>query len=250
MDLGLKGRTAVVTGAGRGIGRDIALTLAREEVRVAIAEFDEENSRKVQKEIEELGGESIAVVTDVAKMESVKKMVAQVSDKYGKIDILVNNAAVFGGKLFTDDDEENWERVIRICLFGVLNCTKAIIGQMIDNGYGKIVNLSSDAGKVGEQRMAVYAAAKGGIIAFTKSLAQEVGRYGINVNSVAPGMTQTPLFKERVSAERKEKIVKLYPMRRLGEPEDIASMVMLLASDVTSWVTGQAISVNGGFSMA
>lgn len=250
MDLGLKGRTAIVTGAGRGIGSEIALTLAREGARVALAELDETNAQKVRGEIEALGGEALAVVTDVASMDSVRDMTARVIERFGKVDILVNNAAVFGGKLFVDDEEENWQKVIRICLFGVFNCSKAVINHMIENNYGKIVNLSSDAGKIGEARMAVYAAAKGGIIAFTKSLAQEVGRYGINVNAVAPSMTKTPLFMERVSQEREEKIKKLYPLRRLGEMEDAARMVTLMASDVTSWVTGQAISVNGGFSMA
>ena len=250
MELGLKGKVAIVTGAGRGIGRGIALNLANEGVRVAIAEMDESNSELVCQEIANAGGEALAVATDVADMKSVKDMVARVTATYRGVDILVNNAAVFGGKLFMDDEEENWEKVIRICLFGVLNCTKAVVGHMVDRNYGKIVNLSSDAGKVGEPRMAVYAAAKGGIIAFTKSLAQEIGRYGINVNAVAPGMTKTPLFIERVDREREEKLKKLYPLRRLGEVEDVGRMVTLLASDVTGWVTGQAISVNGGFSMA
>ncbi len=250
MDLGLKDKVAIVTGAGRGIGRNIASTLANEGAHVVVADNVEENAKATCEEIGKLGGDAISIVTDVTDRKSIKDMTDQVLEKYKKIDILVNNAAVFGGKFFVDDDEENWEKVINVCLYGVLNCTKAVINHMIDNKYGKIVNMSSDAGKVGEARMAVYAAAKGGILAFTKSLAMEVGRYDINVNAIAPGMTKTPLFVERVDAEREAKLKKLYPLKRLGELQDVAGVVAILTSDATSWVTGQAISVNGGFSMA
>jgi NAD(P)-dependent dehydrogenase (short-subunit alcohol dehydrogenase family) len=250
MDLELKEKVAIVTGAGGGIGREIALTLAREGARVVIADVDESTSGSVQKEIEELGGQALACTTDVSSKESVRGMTAKAFEKYQKVDILVNNAAAFGGKLFIDDEEENWEKVVKVCLFGVLHCSRAVIDHMIERKYGKIINISSDAGKVGESRMAVYAAAKAGIIGFTKSLALEVGRHGINVNVVAPSMTLSAKVKARIDDERMAKILKFYPLKRLGEPEDIARMVTFLASDAASWVTGQAISVNGGFCMA
>ncbi len=250
MDLDLKEKVAIVTGGGRGIGREIALTLAHEGARVVVADVDESNSITVQKEIEEFGGEAVAHTTDVSSKESVKGMTAKAFEKYRKVDILINNAAVFGGKLFVDEEEDNWERVINVCLFGVLNCTKAVIDHMIERKYGKIVNIASDSGKVGEARMAVYAAAKAGIIGFTKSIALEMGRYGINANVVSPSMTLSSQLKAKIDEERMKKILRLYPLRRLGETGDIARMVTFLSSDAASWVTGQAISVNGGFCMA
>lgn len=250
MDLELKEKVAIVTGGGRGIGREIALTLAREGASVVVADVDESNSNSVQKEIEKLGGEAVAHTTDVTSRESVREMTARTFEKYQTVDILVNNAAVFGGKLFIDEDEENWDRVIKVCLYGVLNCSKAVIDHMIEKKYGKIINISSDSGKLGESRMAVYAAAKAGIIGFTKSLALETGRHGINVNVVSPSMTLSDQLKSKIDDEKMAKILKFYPLKRLGEPEDIAKMVTFLASDAASWVTGQAISVNGGFCMA
>lgn len=250
MDLDLKEKVAIVTGGGRGIGREIALTLAHEGARVVVADVDESNSITVQKEIEKFGGEAVAHTTDVSSKESVRGMTAKAFEKYRKVDILINNAAVFGGKLFVDEEEDNWERVINVCLFGVLNCTKAVIDHMIERKYGKIVNIASDSGKVGEARMAVYAAAKAGIIGFTKSIALEMGRYGINANVVSPSMTLSSQLQAKIDEEKMKKILKFYPLRRLGETGDIARMVTFLSSDVASWVTGQAISVNGGFCMA
>jgi 2-hydroxycyclohexanecarboxyl-CoA dehydrogenase len=256
MDLQLKDKIAVVTGGGRGIGLAIALGLAEEGASVAIAEIDEQSAEKAVGEIEKKGVKSICVKTDVTDPASVNAMVKQVESELGPIQILVNNAAklpaflTFVEEKNSGQSDEFWTKVVDVCYHGVVNCTAGVIEGMIERNYGKIVNMASDAGKVGEPRQAVYAGAKGAIIAFTKSIAKETGRYGINVNAVCPSMTKTEAVREMLSEEFEKKVVRAYPMRRLGEPQDIANLAVFLASDRTSWITGQAFSVNGGYATA
>jgi len=256
MDLQLEGKVAIVTGGGRGIGAAIAEGLAAEGASVAIAEIDEASAQKIAADLKGKGIKSIAIATDVTDQASVSAMVEKVEAGLGPVDILINNAAklpvflTFVEEKNTGQTDEYWTKVVDVCYHGVVNCTAAVIEGMIERQSGKIVNLASDAGKVGEPRQAVYAGAKGAIIAFTKSIAKEAGRYGINVNAVCPSMTKTEAVSEMLSEEFEKRVVKAYPMRRLGTPEDIANMVLFLASDRASWVTGQAVSVNGGYATA
>lgn len=256
MDLNLKGKTVIVTGGGRGIGAAIAAGLADEGANVAIADIDEATAGKIAAEIAGKGVKSIAVATDVTDPASVAAMVERVESEFGPVDVLVNNAAklpvflTFIEEKNSGQTDDFWTKVVDVCYHGVINCTAAVIEGMTERGYGKIVNMASDAGKVGEPRQAVYAGAKGAIIAFTKSIAKETGRYGINVNAVCPSMTKTEAVSAMLSEEFEKRVVKAYPMRRLGEPEDIANLVLFLASDRASWITGQAVSVNGGYATA
>jgi NAD(P)-dependent dehydrogenase (short-subunit alcohol dehydrogenase family) len=256
MDLELKGKIAVVTGGGRGIGLAIASTLAAEGANVAIAEIDEKSAEKAADELKKMGVKSIAVKTDVTDPASVEAMAKKVESELGPIQILINNAAklpaflTFVEEKNSGQPEEFWTKVVDVCYHGVVNSTAAVIEGMIERKYGKIINMASDAGKVGEPRQAVYAGAKGAIISFTKSIAKEAGRYGINANAICPSMTKTEAVSEMLSEEFEKKVVKAYPMRRLGEPQDIANLAAFLASDKASWITGQAISVNGGYATA
>lgn len=259
MDLQLDGKVALVTGAGRNIGEEIALTLAGEKANVAVNDFFPERAEAVVQKIISQGGHAISVPADVRKAEEVGEMVAKASKEFGRVDILVNNAGILpdvarpsGAPVFQDLSKEDWNNYVEICLNGVFNCIKAVIGGMIDQKYGKIVNIVSDAGRVGEPRQAAYAAAKAGIIGLSKSLAKEVGRYCINVNCVSPGATPQAGTPSRVDTEF-EKILRLYPigrgLGRLAVPSDIANATAFFASDVSVFITGQVLSVSGGYSM-
>jgi len=256
MDLHLKDKVAIITGGGRGIGSAIATGLAEEGANVAIADIDGANAEEGAKQLQSKGVKAIGVATDVTDSASVAAMVERVESELGPVDILVNNAAklpmfmTFVEEKNSGQTDDFWTKVVDVCYHGVVNCTAAVIEKMNERGYGKIINMASDAGKVGEPRQAVYAGAKGAIIAFTKSIAKEAGRYGVNVNAVCPSMTKTEAVQGMLSEEFEKKVVRAYPMRRLGVPEDIANLVVYLASDRTSWITGQAISVNGGYATA
>ncbi|MBI4319511.1 MAG: SDR family oxidoreductase [Chloroflexi bacterium] len=246
MDLLLGGKVAVVTGGGSGIGQATALTLAREGANLVVADRNIDGARATADEIRRLGGSAIAVPVDVSDAEKAREMVEAALAEYGQLDILVNNAGVAFRKLFVESDRRDWDIDIHVNLYGAMNCCKAAIQHMIDRRYGKIVNIASDAGKTGEQKYTSYAAAKAGVIAFTKSLAREVGRYHINVNSISPGTIETPLSAS-VLPEDRGPMIKMYPMGRLGKPEDVANAVVFLCSDLSEFITGQAISVNGGY---
>lgn len=265
MDYKMQGKTALVTGAGQGIGRSIALTLAGEGVDVAINDIAIDRASEVAKEVEALGRRSIAIKCDVSNQAEVNDMVAKVMKEWGQIDMLVNGAGVATDTLFAESDKnKDWDVAINICLYGVLNCTRAVINHMIERKTGKIVSIISDAGRVGEPRLTTYSAAKGGIIAFSKALAKEVGRYCINVNCVSPGATLTEDAIKRQEAlaekigeekakEREQAIIKAYPIGRgLGRralPEDIGAAVTFLCSEGAAFITGQTLSVSGGYSM-
>lgn len=265
MDLGLSGKVAIVTGGGSNIGRAISLAFAKEGAQVVIAELDLNQGKRVVDQIKTLGGRAIVIRTDVTDYSPVQEMVSQVLRQWGHIDILVNNVGWVYDRLFVEKPREEWEKEIALNLWSVINCTRAVIEPMIERKYGKIVNIASDAGRMGEYREAVYAGCKGGVIAMSKSIAREVGRYGINVNVVCPGAT-APESPEDVGGksmwapggglaayntpEVLEKMAKAYPLRRLGKSEDTANAVLFLASDVAAYITGQTLSVSGGYTMS
>lgn len=243
------GKVAIVTGAGQGIGRAIAENLAAGGATVAVTDIDLATATAAAKEI---GGGSIAVRTDVTDAASVNAMVAEVVAAFGCVDVLVNNAGWDTSGPFVDSDPADWDRIIAINLYGVLYTCKAVLPLMVEQRSGAVVNLGSDAGRVGSSGEAVYAAAKGGVIAFTKAIAREVARHGVRVNCVSPGPTDTALFASMGGDDPKlrEALVRAIPMRRLAQPSDIADAVAFYASDEAAFITGQTASVSGGLTMS
>ncbi|MDY7036527.1 MAG: SDR family NAD(P)-dependent oxidoreductase [Thermodesulfobacteriota bacterium] len=273
MDLGLEGKAAIVTGGGRGIGRQICLTLAKEGVKVAVNDYYEDRASAVCNEIKAAGGKALSTQADVTESHDVRRMVEDVVNAYGRVDILVNNAGVPAGtlesdgregvmSLFADTDEDNWNRWIKLDIFGVLNCCKAVIPCMSKQKSGKIVNIISDAARIGEYGTAVYSGAKAGVVGFSKALAKELGRYCVNVNCVAPSATWGTMMGDLSGGESpktdearamQKKMMVMYPLakglKRLGMPTDLANAVTFLSSDAAPWITGQVLSVNGGYCM-
>lgn len=242
----LKGRTAIVTGGARGIGKAIALTFVREGAKVAIVDFDQEGALALREEIERRQGEAIAIPCDVSKSIEVNAMVEQVRKAFGRIDILVNNAGIIRRGTIETVTEEEWDRVIEVNLKGTFNCSKAVVEIMKQQRYGKIINVSSIAGKMGDITSAPgYGPSKAGIDALTKTLARQLAPYGINVNGVAPHAIETEMSAQW-SEERRKEIIASIPLGRLGKPEDVAEAVLFLASDQASFITGEILDVNGG----
>lgn len=249
----LQNRVAIVTGAASGIGRAIALTLGREGACVVIGDIDLAGAEKVASEVRDLGGRSLAVKADVSKQTEVKGMVEKAIAEFRKIDILVNNAAYLGFSLehkpFVDTEEAEWDMHINVTLKGALHCCKAVVPYMIDRKWGRIINITSDAAKVMAPRgEALYSGCKAGVAGFSRCLAGELARYNILVNCVAPGFTITPSVMKTRPEEWQDKLIKAIPLQRAGEPEDIANMVLFLASDEAKYITGQHFSVSGGVS--
>jgi len=245
----LEGKKAIVTGAGQGIGKAIALELARRGSDIAVCDLNPDTAAETAGVVESFGRQALALPVDVADSLAAAKAVEQTSRRFGRIDILVNNAGWDKTQPFVDTDPEFWDKVIGINLKGVLNFSHAACKHMMEAGEGKIVNIASDAGRVGSLGETAYAGAKGGVIAFTKSLAREMARSGIHVNCVCPGPTDTDLFRDlpekvRLALER------AIPFRRVAQPEDIARAVAFFASPVSDYVTGQVLSVSGGLTMA
>jgi len=224
---------------------------AAEGARVVVADINSELAAQTAASLKEQGGDAIAVALDVTKSESVREAVDRATRCFGRIDILVNNAGWDKVEPFLQSEESTWDRVIAVNLYGPLHMCKAVLPGMIERGYGKVVNIASDAGRVGSSGEVVYSAAKGGIIAFTKALAREMARYKINVNTVCPGPADTPLFAEIAGDQAKlaEALVKAIPFRRLAQPSDLANAVAFLASDEAAYITGQTLSVSGGLTM-
>jgi NAD(P)-dependent dehydrogenase (short-subunit alcohol dehydrogenase family) len=243
----LEGKCAIVTGAGQGIGRAVAKGLAEQGVRVVIAELNGENGERVARDIEAAGGVARAIATDVSNEESVGRMVAKAAGEFGTIDILVNDAAIFPASSVAEMKTEEWERVLRTNLTGTFFCCRAVMPAMKSKRSGRIINFTSGRALQGSKHGAHYAASKGGIIGFTKSLALELAPHGITVNSICPGAIDTPQPKAHVKdeAEFYAKAKKI-PLGRVGQPEDLVGSVLFLASDWSSYVTGQMIVVNGG----
>jgi 2-hydroxycyclohexanecarboxyl-CoA dehydrogenase len=242
----LDDKTAIVTGAGQGIGRAIASKLAAEGATVVVTDVDEASATDTAAA---LAG-AVAMRADVADREDVQAMVDRVVRQFGRIDVLVNNAGWDKASPFVDSEPADWDRAIAVNLYGVLHTCKAALPIMARQGSGAVVNLGSDAGRVGSSGEAVYSAAKGGVIAFTKSLAREMARHQVRVNCVCPGPTDTALFASFAGPALREALTRAIPFRRLGLPTDVANVVAFLASDEASFVTGQTVSVSGGLTMS
>ena len=246
-------RIALVTGGARGIGRAISLELAAAGCAVAVADLLVDQAQDVAAAIEAAGGRATAVAADITDSAAVAAAVVTVGERLGPVDIAVNNAGWDELRPFLETDEPFWDRVIDVNYKGCLRVSKAVLPGMVERGWGRLVNIASDAGRVGSSLESVYAGAKGGVIAFTKTIAREVARSGVTANCVCPGPTRTPLL-EGMAAESGDRFVdaltRAVPMRRLGEPEDIAAAVAFLASERAGYVTGQTLSVSGGLTMA
>jgi len=246
----LEGKVSLVTGASRGIGRAIALKLASLGSRVAVNYVAIEASNKadadnVVESITCLGGEAMSVEADIRDGEAVKAMVEQVTDKWGKIDILVNNAGINRDTLLLRMSDDAWDDVVNTNLRGAYLCTKFAVRYMMRQEWGRIISISSVVGRVGNAGQSNYAAAKGGIIAFTKSIAREMGSRNITANAVAPGFIITGMT-DKLPSERKEAILAMIPLQRLGQPEDVAELVGFLATERAGYITGQVITIDGG----
>jgi 3-oxoacyl-[acyl-carrier protein] reductase len=244
----LKGKKVIVTGAGQGIGRSIALKVAQEGGDVVIAEMNQEIGVQTTREIEAWGGKAMFVALDVADQRSVQNMVSQVLSIWKRIDILVNNAGFDRGATLLKVKEEDWDAVLGVHLKGTLNCIQAVAPHMIENRYGKIVNISSIYGKSGGIAAISYSAAKAGIVGLTKSVARELGRYQINVNVVLPGLILTPTIA-KMAEKYMKMIIDHTPLGRIGQPEEIANVVAFLVSDEASFMTGATVEVSGGSNM-
>ncbi len=243
----LQDKVAIVTGGAQGIGRETAMTFAREGAKVAVADMNEDAAGKVADEIKAAGGQALAVSVNVANAESVDAMVTAVKEwGGGRIDALVNNAGITKDSRLQKMTEDQWDAVINVNLKGVWLCGKAVSAVMVEQGSGSIMNASSIVGLYGNFGQSNYAATKGGVIAMTYTWSIELGPKGVRVNAVAPGFTMTPML-ETVPEKVLEDIKSKTPLRRMGQPEDIANTYLFLASDESSFITGQVIAVNGGF---
>jgi 3-oxoacyl-[acyl-carrier protein] reductase len=251
--LDLSGRTAFVTGAGQGVGRAVALQFARHNAeRVIVNDYFAERAQAVADEVSALGSEGLAAPCDVTDNDALRELVSG----FGAIDILVNNAGNAGavGDLsdppFWESDPADWDRWLATNLFGVLNACHAVSGQMVERGYGRIVTVISDAGRVGEPHLVLYSAAKAGAAGFMRALAKSIGRHGVTANCVALSSIRTPTIEPLLTEEAVKKMLRQYQIKRVGEPDDAAAMILFLASDAASWITGQTYPVNGGYSFA
>ncbi len=245
----LQGKIAIVTGAGQGVGRGIANVLAREGAKVVIADLNGERAKAAADGILAKGGQAMAYPVDVLNMARVEAMVRAALDTLRGLHILVNNAVAPSVNVpFAASKEQDWDQDLGVGLKGYLICTRAVINHFLDQNYGRIISISSSAGKMGSPNLAAYSASKGAIIGFTKALARELAKTGVTVNSVAPGAVNTPM-QDRLSEEFKAHMRSTIPMGRYSDPEEIGETVAFLASDRTNYVTGQVWSVDGGRTM-
>jgi len=247
---GLVGRNTLITGAASGIGRATALRLGQEGAPVGILDLDGAGAERSAAEIREAGGRAVAYAVDITDLSVVEKAVEAFESEVGPIQALVNNAGWDLAANFLDMRPEQWRKIIDINLYGPLNVTKTVLSRMAQRGEGRVVSIASDAGRVGSSGESVYAACKGGIIAFSKSVAREVARHGITLNVVSPGPSDTPLFASfDPSGKLAQALERAIPMRRLGQPDDYPGIVAFLLSDDAAFITGQTISVSGGLTM-
>jgi 2-hydroxycyclohexanecarboxyl-CoA dehydrogenase len=248
-------RVAIVTGGGQGIGRGISEGLAEDGFHVAVVDRDEDTASAVAKAIQDNGFAASPHRVDVTDSAGVTAVVDEITTTIGPVHVLVNNAGFDDHLLFVDTDEEFWDRIIDVNFKAALRFVRQVLPGMLERKAGRIVNIGSDAGRVGSSLEAVYSGAKGGIIAFTKTIAREAARAGVTANTVCPGPTRTPamdsvLEKQEKAEAMMQAMVRAVPMRRLGEPADIAAAVRFFASDAAGFVTGQTLSVSGGLTMA
>lgn len=251
----MSNRVALVTGGAQGIGKGIATALGRDGFRVAVADLNLAVAEETAKEIAAAGGEAVAVEIDVTSTESVAAAVATVEAELGPVEVVVNNAGWDDFMKFVQTDEPFWDKILDINFKGALRVIHAVVPGMQERGFGRVVNIGSDAGRVGSSLEAVYSGAKGGIIAFTKTLAREVATKGVTANTVCPGPTDTPALRKFADgAGDAEKVIggmtRAVPMKRLGTPDDVGPAVAFFASDGAGFVTGQTLSVSGGLTMA
>jgi 3-oxoacyl-[acyl-carrier protein] reductase len=244
----LKGKTAIVTGAAQGIGKVIALGLAKNGADIAVSDINEDSLSSAVKEIEALGRKAIAVKMDVSSLKDCEEMVKKTIDAFGKVDILINNAGITRDTVLLRMKEEQWDQVIQVNLKGTFNCTKAVIRSMFKQKSGKIINISSVTGAMGNAGQANYSASKAAVMGFTKSIAREYAHCGITVNAVAPGFIKTAMT-DAIPEKDRDAMISIIPAKRLGLPEDVADTVCFLASDMANYITGQVIHINGGMYM-
>ncbi len=244
----LKDKVSLITGGGRGIGKEIALLLAKEGSDIIICDVDKASCETVRGEIEKLGRKCMDFQVDVTDSKQVDEMVAKILDNFKKLDILINNAGITRDGLLIRMKESDWDAVLSVNLKGVYNCTKAATKLMMKNRYGRIVNIASIIGIIGNVGQANYAASKGGIIAFTKSVAKEMASRNINVNAIAPGFIDTEMTK-KLPDGIKQAMLKEIPLNRFGGPTDVAKVALFLVSEASSYITGHVINVDGGLVM-
>lgn len=256
--LDLSGKVALVTGAGQGVGAAIARYLAANGAAVAVNDYVRERAEAIAQEINAQAGRAIGVQGDVTDFVSVSEIVAAITQQLGPVSVLVNNAGNAGASPsgvargnFWESEPEDWEPFLRVNLYGVMHCCRAVIPGMIGAGHGRLITIISDAGRMGEPRLEAYSAAKAGAAGLMRALARSVGRYGITANSVAIAFTTTPTTQATLADEEfRRRMLSNYIIRRVGEPTDAAGLVTFLASDAASWITAQTYPVNGGFSVA
>jgi len=244
----LKDKVALVTGAAQGIGKSIAVILAKAGAHIVVSDINLELAAQTAKEIESLGVKTLALKTNVADLADVEKSVAEIIKTFGRIDILVNNAGITKDNLLIRMKKEDWDAVLAVNLSGVFNCTKAVSSLMMKQRCGKIISIASIVGQMGNFGQANYAATKAGVIGFTKSVAKELASRSVTANAVAPGFIQTAMT-DKIPEEIKKKMLEQIPMGKLGQPEDVAQAVLFLASPAADYITGQVIAVNGGMYM-
>jgi 2-hydroxycyclohexanecarboxyl-CoA dehydrogenase len=261
MELNLAGKTAIVTGGASNIGHAISLSFGAEGANTVVADIDDSQGERVVEKIKSQGGKGLYIKTDVTDIGSVEAMVARALKEFGQIDILVNGVGWTHDRPFIEKPRDEWVKEINLNLWSDINCIRAVVDHMIERKYGKIISIASDAGRAGEYREAVYSACKGGVIALSKSLTKEISRHGININCVCPGLVvpdetevgEGSMWKGGLlnvfTPEAREKAIKAYPLRRLGKAQDIANAVIFLASDAAGYITGQTLSVSGGYTM-
>ena len=244
----LKDKVAFVTGAAQGIGKAIALALANEGANVIVSDINLDLAVQTAKEIEAIGVKSLALKTNVADLGDVENSVSEASKTFGRIDIMVNNAGITKDNLLIRMKKEEWDAVLSVNLSGVFNCTKAVSSLMMKQRYGKIINIASIVGQMGNFGQANYAASKAGVIGFTKTVAKELAARNVTVNAIAPGFIQTAMT-DKIPEEIKKKMLEQIPLGKLGQPEDIAQAAVFLASPQADYITGQVLAVNGGMYM-
>ena len=250
MDLGLKGKVALVTGGGRDVGREIAMTLAAAGATVGVNyNSSATEAQAVVTDIQKAGGQAKAYHANVGNYAEVKAMVDALVQDFGRIDILVNNAGVVISERFVNSTPEQWAKQIDVDLYGTIHTCHAVAPYMVKQNGGRMITLAGDSSRIGENGIAIAAAARAGGIALMKSLAKELGRNNVTANAISLGLIETSHSNAEFLAANREKIVKQYPLRRIGAPTDVAPTVAFLASDAASWITGQVLSVNGGFCM-